>query len=143
MRHPKRPKARLVFVDNSGEDHPPKRVPMPSRSSLPRCGARTRARVTCSSCGAEARVNAVCPACGAAQPEAFCKAPPVRDPRTGKPVNGRCRRHGGRATGPRTAEGRAAALANLELGRMPHAERRQRADDANDTAAEEPRSSAA
>lgn len=32
-------------------------------------------------------------------------------------ANGRCKFHGGRSTGPRSAEGRARALANLELGR--------------------------
>ena len=48
-----------------------------------RCGARARSR--------------------GGQP---CLAPPVLDPETGLPRNGRCKLHGGRSTGPRTAEGR-------------------------------------
>jgi hypothetical protein len=56
---------------------------MPARS-FPRCGARARSR------GHEP-----------------CRAPPVLDPRTRRPRNGRCKLHGGLSTGPRTAEGRA------------------------------------
>jgi hypothetical protein len=48
-----------------------------------RCGARARSR--------------------GGQP---CQAPPVLDPETGLPRNGRCKLHGGRATGPRTVGGR-------------------------------------
>lgn len=33
-------------------------------------------------------------------------------------ANGRCKFHGGKSTGPRTAEGRARALQNLALGRL-------------------------
>ena len=33
-------------------------------------------------------------------------------------ANGRCKFHGGASTGPRTAEGRARALENLQLGRL-------------------------
>ena len=33
-------------------------------------------------------------------------------------ANGRCKFHGGRSTGPRSAEGRARALENLKLGRL-------------------------
>ena len=51
--------------------------------SFERCGARARSR--------------------GGQP---CLAPPVLDPETGLPRNGRCKLHGGRSTGPRTADGR-------------------------------------
>jgi hypothetical protein len=47
-------------------------------------------------CGARARSRGGLP----------CQAPPVLDPETGLPRNGRCKLHGGRSTGPRTAEGR-------------------------------------
>lgn len=50
---------------------------------FPRCGARARTR--------------------GGRP---CEAPPVLDPWTRRPRNGRCKLHGGRSTGPRTAEGR-------------------------------------
>lgn len=33
-------------------------------------------------------------------------------------ANGRCKFHGGRSTGPKSAEGRARALENLKLGRL-------------------------
>ncbi len=36
-----------------------------------------------------------------------CRAPAVRDKRTNRPRNGRCKLHGGLSTGPRTEEGRA------------------------------------
>lgn len=61
------------------------------KANRPRCGARTRA-------GGE------------------CAAPAVWDAKAGKPVNGRCRMHGGLSTGPRSAEGRARSLANLKRG---------------------------
>jgi len=48
-----------------------------------RCGARARSR--------------------GGQP---CQAPPVLDPATGLPRNGRCKLHGGRSPGPRSVEGR-------------------------------------
>jgi hypothetical protein len=51
--------------------------------SFERCGARARSR--------------------GGQP---CLAPPVLDPETGLPRNGRCKLHGGRSTGPRTVGGR-------------------------------------
>jgi hypothetical protein len=35
-----------------------------------------------------------------------CQAPPVWDQRLDRPVNGRCRMHGGLSTGPKTEEGR-------------------------------------
>jgi hypothetical protein len=35
-----------------------------------------------------------------------CEAPPVWDKRLDRPVNGRCRIHGGLSTGPKTLEGR-------------------------------------
>jgi hypothetical protein len=50
-----------------------------------------------------------------------CGARRKRDgePCTAKPLrNGRCRFHGGMSTGPRTAEGRARALANLRQDRV-------------------------
>ena len=34
--------------------------------------------------------------------------------------NGRCKFHGGLSTGPKSAEGKLAALENLKLGREPH-----------------------
>lgn len=37
-------------------------------------------------------------------------------------ANGRCKFHGGRSTGPRTSEGKARALENLNLGRLKRAE---------------------
>lgn len=70
----------------------------------PRCGARTRA-------GGE------------------CAAPVVWDAKAGKPVNGRCRMHGGLSTGPRSAEGRARALANLMRGKEHNAGRNPNAND--------------
>lgn len=54
----------------------------PTKASLPRCGAYAR------STGVP------------------CIAPPVRDPITGLPRNGRCRNHGGLSTGPKTKQGR-------------------------------------
>ena len=47
-------------------------------------------------CGARARSRGGLP----------CQAPPVLDPETRLPRNGRCKMHGGRSTGPLTAEGR-------------------------------------
>ena len=47
------------------------------------------------------------PRCGArCRDGSSCKAPPVWDRRLDRPVNGRCRMHGGLSTGPRTQEGR-------------------------------------
>lgn len=37
-----------------------------------------------------------------------CQAPPVWDRDKDKPVNGRCKLHGGKSTGPKTDEGREA-----------------------------------
>lgn len=54
----------------------------PVRRLVPRCGAKTRKGDPCA-------------------------APAVCDG-AGRPVNGRCRRHGGLSTGPRTEEGREA-----------------------------------
>ena len=72
------------------------RGPRPPKSSLPKCGARTRAGHPCG-------------------------APAYRRPGEYEPRNGRCRMHGGLSTGPRTAEGKArcrvAALRNLEKAR--------------------------
>ncbi|MCZ6858959.1 MAG: HGGxSTG domain-containing protein, partial [Alphaproteobacteria bacterium] len=42
-----------------------------------------------------------------------CRAPAVWDKERDRPVNGRCRMHGGLSTGPRTLDGRHRALANL------------------------------
>lgn len=112
------------------DDHPPARKPKPKRSELPRCGARTRTPTRCPACGAAARVNAPCPACGASTPEGRCKAPPVRDAK-GRPVNGRCRRHGGNGRGPTSEAGKAKALACLARVNARRAEERaQRAQEA-------------
>src|SRR5829696_1349406 len=47
------------------------------------------------------------PRCGATCCDGSpCQAPPVWDKRLGRPVNGRCRMHGGLSTGPKTPEGR-------------------------------------
>jgi len=46
------------------------------------------------------------PRCGArCRDGSSCKAPPVWDKRLDRPVNGRCRMHGGLSTGPKTEEG--------------------------------------
>lgn len=47
-------------------------------------------------CNAKTRVNTL------------CQAPPVWDKNRDKPVNGRCKLHGGLSTGARTEEGREA-----------------------------------
>ena len=47
------------------------------------------------------------PRCGArCRDGSPCEAPPVWDRRLDRPVNGRCRMHGGLSTGPKTEEGR-------------------------------------
>ena len=47
------------------------------------------------------------PRCGARCRDGTpCQAPPVWDSRLDRPVNGRCRMHGGLSTGPKTEEGR-------------------------------------
>jgi hypothetical protein len=47
------------------------------------------------------------PRCGArCRDGSPCKAPAVWDRRLDRPVNGRCRMHGGHSTGPKTEEGR-------------------------------------
>ena len=64
------------------------------------------------------------PRCGArCRNGSSCKAPPVWDKRLDRPVNGRCRMHGGLSTGPKTEEGRwriaesnRTRSANLSLG---------------------------
>ena len=38
----------------------------------------------------------------------LCKAPPVWDKKKDKPINGRCKLHGGLSTGARTEQGREA-----------------------------------
>lgn len=38
----------------------------------------------------------------------LCQAPPVWDKSKDKPVNGRCKLHGGKSTGPKTEAGREA-----------------------------------
>lgn len=58
------------------------------------------------------------PRCGAKTREGRpCEAPPVWDNRRDMPRNGRCRMHGGLSTGPRTAEGKVRAMANLLQGK--------------------------
>ncbi len=47
------------------------------------------------------------PCCGARRRDGGrCQASPVWDSRRDRPVNGRCRMHGGLSTGPKTEEGR-------------------------------------
>ncbi len=47
------------------------------------------------------------PRCGATcRDGSLCQAPPVWDRRRDRPVNGRCRMHGGLSTEPKTEEGR-------------------------------------
>ena len=47
------------------------------------------------------------PRCGAkCRDDSSCGAPPVWDKRLDRPVNGRCRMHGGLSTGSKTEEGR-------------------------------------
>ncbi len=70
------------------EREPPESGWATPKSERPRCGARCRD-------GHE------------------CRAPAVWDKKRDRPVNGRCRMHGGLSTGPRTLEGRRRALANL------------------------------
>lgn len=58
------------------------------------------------------------PQCGAkTRAGGKCKAPPVWDKANNRPVNGRCRMHGGLSTGPKTEEGKRRSLAGLEYGR--------------------------
>ena len=53
------------------------------------------------------RPNRERPRCGArCSDESPCEAPAVSDKRLDRPVNGRCRMHGGRSTGRKTEEGR-------------------------------------
>ena len=52
-----------------------------------------------------------------------CQAPVVWDKKNNRPVNGRCRMHGGLSTGPRTYEGRIRALMNLKQFRDISADR--------------------
>ena len=43
-----------------------------------------------------------------------CRAPAVWDRERDRPMNGKCRMHGGLSSGPKTPEGRKRALANLK-----------------------------
>ncbi len=55
------------------------------------------------------------PKCGAKTRKGTpCRAPAVWDKKRNRTINGRCRMHGGKSTGPKTPEGRARALANLK-----------------------------
>ncbi len=55
------------------------------------------------------------PKCGAKTRKGTpCRAPAVWDRERDRPMNGRCRMHGGLSTGPKTPEGRARTLANLK-----------------------------
>ena len=55
------------------------------------------------------------PKCGAKTRKGTpCRAPAVWNKKKNRPVNGRCRMHGGLSTGPRTMDGRRRALANLK-----------------------------
>ena len=59
------------------------------------------------------------PLCGARTRKGTpCKAPAVWDKARDRPVNGRCRMHGGLSTGPKTLEGRLRALCNLRQFRQ-------------------------
>ncbi len=54
------------------------------------------------------------PKCGAKTRKGTpCRAPAVWDKKN-RPVNARCRMHGGLSTDPKTLEGRARAMANLQ-----------------------------
>ena len=54
------------------------------------------------------------PKCGARCRDGHqCRAPVVWDKENNRPVNGRCRMHGGLSTGPRTVAGRLRSLQNL------------------------------
>jgi len=81
------------------------RGPLTPKSQLPKCGARTRAG---GQCRAPAWRTIVTPSGLTA--------------RLGKPLNGRCRMHGGKSTGPRTPEGKArcadAARRNLVIANV-------------------------
>ena len=67
-------------------------VPVTPKPDRPRCGAKTRAG-------------------------GRCKAPAVWNRRNDEVRNGRCRRHGGLSTGPRTEEGLRRTLEALTAGR--------------------------
>lgn len=58
-------------------------------------------------CGARCRTKGGAP----------CQAPAVWDREHDRPRNGRCRMHGGNATGPKTPEGLARTLAAMRAGR--------------------------
>jgi hypothetical protein len=58
------------------------------------------------------------PRCGAKTRRGHpCRAPAVWDYEDDRPVNGRCRMHGGLSTGAKTAAGRLRQLANLKQNR--------------------------
>jgi hypothetical protein len=66
------------------------------------------------------RDNEGVPRCGAKCRDGHaCRSRAVKNPVTGKRV--RCRMHGGRSPGPRTAEGKVRSLAALARGRMARA----------------------
>ncbi len=68
------------------------------------------------------------PRCGArCRDGTSCNAPAVWNRRLDRPVNGRCRLHGGLSTGPKTEEGRRRiAESNRSRGRRPLAKRGKR-----------------
>lgn len=68
------------------------------KANRPRCGARTRR-------------------------DTPCQARAVWDKKRDRPLNGRCRLHGGLSTGPRTEEGRRRSLEALKRGHVNWAER--------------------
>jgi|ERR1700733_12588249 len=56
----------------------------------------------------ESRMKRNRPLCGARCRDGHsCKAKAVANPKTDKPINGRCRMHGGLSVGPKTKEGKA------------------------------------
>ncbi len=78
---------RVVDGESVAEDQVQTHTVTPKRGRA-RCGARTRKGT-------------------------LCQAPAVWNKKRNRPVNGRCRMHGGLSTGPRTMDGRRRALANL------------------------------
>lgn len=54
-----------------------------------------------------------------------CKAKAVVNPKTDKPVNGRCRMHGGLSTGAKTDEGKARCRETARLGMVEYWKRKR------------------
>jgi hypothetical protein len=59
------------------------------------------------------------PLCGAKCRDGHpCQAKVAVDPKSNKPINGRCRMHGGLSKGPKTAEGKARSREAARLGML-------------------------